>query len=46
MKSESCLCVHEYVYATEGFLSVQTIHIFSELFKFYIFKHETFCAQG
>lgn len=46
MKSNSCLCVHKYIYAIEGFLSVQTIHIFIELFNFYVFKQETFCAQG
>lgn len=46
MKSNSCLCVHKYIYAIEEFLSVQTIHIFIELFNFYIFKQETFCAQG
>lgn len=28
-----------------GILSVQTVHIFSKLFKFHIFTLETFCAQ-
>lgn len=45
MQSNSCICVHEYIYAIEAILSVQTVQIFSKLFKFYIFTLETFCVQ-
>lgn len=45
MQSNSYICVHEYIYATEGIPSVQSVHIFGKLFKFYLFILETSCAQ-
>lgn len=45
MQSNSYICVHEYIYATEEIASVQTVRIFGKLFKFYLFVLETSCAQ-